>query len=304
MIRTTVALIVVLALAMSASAYDFLYSGDTAMTPDAGSFGVVGGFQYLMADEYYDFEGESQEIGADWTAIWIPIHAYYGVMDNMALGVNAKFGMPKLSADDDEIEGSGIGDTWLWAKYMFMPDPMMTVRLGVNLPTGGEPEGMGLFPVGFYGVDEDGDISTGAGYTSIDGALMFGLPAGPGTLEGAAGYRYNLAREIEVSRATYDYTHGGHLHFALSYMYYINDMMGLSLGADGFFGSDDKVDLGDEARDSETVDDTAANAIYINPAFHYKMDNGMTLGVDMTYPLTGQNVPAEWGFGAYVGWGM
>jgi hypothetical protein len=300
------AVVLVLALAMSASAYDFLYGGDTAMTPEAGSFSVGIGLKYLMADEAYNPDGDSEDIGADWTAMWIPIHAQYGVMDNLAVGVNAKFGMPKLSAsdsrDENEIDGSGIGDTWIWAKYMFIPDPVLSARVGVKLPTGEEPW-LEFFPVGFYGVNEDGDIVTGSGYTSLDGALMLGVPAGPGTFEAALGYRYNLAREMEGARSSYDYTHGARIQLAAAYKFDISDAMGLSIGMDGFWGSDDEVSSGD-SRDSMTLDSTAANAVYFSPAFHYIMDSGMTLGVDMTYPIMGQWIPAEWGLGLYVGWGM
>jgi hypothetical protein len=74
MVRSILAVMLIGVFAVSASAYDFLYTGDTAMTHDAGSFGVSGGLMYLMADEAYDDEGEAQELGADWTAMWIPVH--------------------------------------------------------------------------------------------------------------------------------------------------------------------------------------------------------------------------------------
>jgi hypothetical protein len=314
---------VVAVFAVGASAYDFLDPGDTAMTHDAGGFGIGGGLMYLMADEYYDDQGEAQDFEellgttVDWTAMWIPIHVYYAAMDNLEFGVNAKFGMLDVEPGEGEAaDGSGLGDTWIWAKYMFMPDPMMTARLGFMVPTGNEPFHPALFTSGFYGFEEDtedANIATGKGDMAIDGALMFGVPAGPGQFDAAVGYRYYMAREITMDEdwfdrsrddVTFDYKCGNEIHFAAGYTYYIGEMMSLCIAADGFFGSDDKEDYGDESRDSETVDDTAANAIYINPAFYYTMDNGTMLGVDMTYPLTGQNVPAEWGLGLYVGWGM
>ena len=309
MVRSILAVLLVAIFAVGASAYDFLYTGDTAMTHDAGGFGVAGGLMYLMADEYYDHDGEAQELGADWTAMWIPVHVYYSAMDNLEFGVNAKFGMLDLevteeSRQNETYEGSGLGDTWIWAKYMFLPDPMMSARVAFSMPTGNEPAGAAYFGSGFYGFDEDEDIATGSGAMSIDGAVLFGVPAGPGQFDAAVGYRYHMAREITEElreEITYDYKCGNEIHFAAGYTYFLSDMMSLGLAADGFFGSEGEVTVDDE---TETVDDSAANAVWINPSFMYMMENGVSLGIDMQYMLMGQNVPVEWGFGAYVGWGM
>jgi hypothetical protein len=311
MVRSILAVLLIAVFAVGASAYDFLYTGDTAMTHDAGGFGVSGGLMYLMADEYYDHDGEAQEIGGDWTAMWIPINVYYAAMDNLEFGVSAKFGMLDLeesssSRDDPETyEGSGLGDTWLWAKYMFMPDPMVTARVGFFMPTGNEPFHPAFYATGFYGVDEDMDIATGKGEMAIDGAILFGVPAGPGQFDAAVGYRYFMAREITMEmfreEVTFDYTCGNQIHFAAGYTYFIGDAMSFTVAADGFFGSEDEVTVDDE---SATVDDSAANAVWINPAFDYMMENGLTIGVDGHWMIMGQNAPIEKGIGLYLGWGM
>lgn len=308
MVRSILAVLLVAVFAVGASAYDFLYTGDTAMTHDAGGFGIGGGVWYLMADEYYDHDGEAQDFGADWTAMWIPVHVYYAAMDQLEFGVNAKFGMldVEVTDSDEAYEGSGLGDTWIWAKYMILPDPMVSARVALAVPTGNEPADWGVFASGFYGFDEDDDIATGTGRMSIDGAVLFGVPAGPGQFDASVGYRYHMAREITADLGfrddvTFDYKCGNEIHFAAGYTYFIGEAMNIFVAADGFFGSEDEVSMDDE---SETVDDSAANAVWINPGFEYMMENGLTLGVDMQYMLMGQNVPVEWGFGAYVGWGM
>jgi hypothetical protein len=305
------AVLLIAVFAVGASAYDFLYTGDGAMTHDAGGFGISGGLMYLMADEYYDHDGEAQDfeelvgVSADWTAMWIPIHVYYAAMDQLEFGVNTKFGMLDLEpAEGEAAEGSGLGDTWIWGKYMFLPDPMLSARVGFMVPTGNEPEYEAFWATGFYGPDADGDIATSKGDMAIDAALLFGVPAGPGQFDAAVGYRYHMAREIEIDGGrddAYDYRCGNEIHFWGRYKYFIGDAMALSLAADGFFGSDDEWTYMDE---TETVDDSAANAVWINPAFEYMMETGLTLGIDMQYMLMGQNAPNEMGFGAYVGWGM
>ncbi len=287
-ILTVLTMALLIVFATSASAYDFLYTGDTAMTHDAGAFGFKAGIYYLMADEYFDADGEKQDLGCDWTAMWFPVNLFYSPMDQLELGINAKFAMLKCEYEDEEtreeeVEGTGIGDTWIWAKYMFMAEPMMTGRLGVKVATGDDEP------------DED-ELATGEGQMDIDGAIMFGMPAGPGMFDAAVGYRYRMAREVEMMGTTYDYTPGSEIHFYAAYTYYLNEMMNLKFAADGFFGSDDDVE---EAR--ETIEDSASNGVWINPGFEYMMENGMMLGIDMHYPLMGQNLEAEWGFSAYFG---
>ena len=99
-ILTVLTMALLIVFATSASAYDWLYTGDTAMTHDAGAFGFKAGIYYLMADASYDSDGEKQDWGDDdkWTAMWIPINLFYSPMDQLELGINAKFAMLKYES--------------------------------------------------------------------------------------------------------------------------------------------------------------------------------------------------------------
>jgi len=315
MVRSMLAVLLVAVFAVGASAYDFLYTGDTPMTHDAGGFGIGGGIWYLSSDSYYDCDGE--KVGADdfdddidmsGTQMWIPIHVWYAAMDNLEFGVNAKFGMLDYEATweaRDEMtetyEGSGLGDTWIWGKYMFAPDPMVTARVGVKVNTGGEPDGgYGAFE------DADGDLATGDGQMDVDGAIMFGTEAGPGMFCAAAGYRYRMDRTVTMDARdgdSYDLTPGNEIHFQAGYTYYLGDMMNFGIAADGFFGSDPQAD-GEaiEYPDGSTLE--GMNGVWVNPSFAYMMENGVELGVGFHYPLMGKNNHAVWGLNAFVGWSM
>lgn len=283
--RSTLCVLMVVALvgfATTAGAYDFLYSGDKAATHDAGSFGVKVGLWYLMADEAYDSEGESQETCCKYTNMWFPINVYYAAMDQFEIGVKPSFAMLKAEPDEDsreegDLEGTGLGDTWIYAKYMFMPEPMMTARLGAKVATGNsEPE-------------ED-ELGTGSGQMDIDGAVLFGVPAGPGVFDAGVGYR------MRMENSDTKWKPGNEIHFNACYSYLMSDMMALKLAADGYFGSDG-------AYDGETIEETGCNIVFVNPGIDYTMESGMTLGADFHYPLMGTSNLAEWGFGVYVGWG-
>jgi len=282
--RNTLCALMVVALvafASTAGAYDFLYTGDKAATHDAGSFGVKAGLWYFMADKVYDCQGESQDLGGDWTAMYFPMNFYYAVADQFEIGVKPNFQMLKIKLTqvraDDEITGTGIGDTWIYAKYMFMPEPMMTARLGVKVATGNsEPE-----------MDE---LGTGSGQMDIDGAVLFGVPAGPGVFDAGLGYRMRMENSDSKVKP------GNEIHFTGCYTYPMSDMLALKIAADGFFGSD-------QEWDGTAADSTGSNVVFVNPGIDYTMESGMTLGADFHYPLMGTNIPAEWGIGIYFGWG-
>ncbi len=276
----------VLAMAVNACAWDRLYTNDSVMTHDAGTFGVTGGIIYLSANGWYDDGGEKFDFEGDtaMTTMGIPINIYYSVMDQLEVGVQPIFWM-NSSTDlyfEGDYDASGLGDTWIDAKYMFLAEPMMSARLGMKLPTG-DDEG-----------DEDNG-PTGSGTTDFDVALMFGMPTGPGMFGAQAGYRLFGSYEVEQMRAAVDAKCGSEIHFAVCYKYPMSDMMDLKVAVDGFFGSEGEFD-------GETVEGTAANMVSLNPGVVYLMDNGMDVGLDIHYVLMGQNVASEWGIGLWLGW--
>ncbi|MFH1865667.1 MAG: hypothetical protein ABIK85_07265 [Candidatus Eisenbacteria bacterium] len=302
MIRNMLAAVLVIALAMTAGAfdirtYDVLYTGDTGATLDAGGFGIQGSFLYFSADKYYDRDGESQEWGEGTTfsGTWVPVKISYGIMDGFEVGVTPMFVMNKQENGpplNTEYEGTGIADTWIWAKYGILPDPMMTARLGVKVPTGVDE------------MDADPDeLPTGSGQMDIDAAVMFGAPAGPGSLDGSIGYRYRMDRTGDEDAREGDYTPGNEIHFYAGYNYFLSDVMSLRLGAGGFFGSDPEEDGEPIPVGMTGTYVVGSNLVSINPGFDYIMDSGMSLGFDMYYPLMGTNINAGWGLGLSVGWG-
>jgi hypothetical protein len=273
----------VLGLAANASAYDFLYTGDTALTHDAGAFGVKVNVVYLMASSYYDQDGEKQDApnNGKWTETNVPVDIYYSITDQLEIGVQPKFCMLKSEADaaraTDEATGTGIGDTWVKAKYLFMPEPMVTARLGAKIATGdNEPEG--------------DDIPTGDGQMDLDGALLLGMPAGPGTFDAAVGYRMRMEDDNK-------YAPGTEIHFMAGYTYNLNEATNLKIAGDGYFGSDDKLD-------GEAIDESGRTAVWINPSIDYTLENGLQVGAGFHYPLMGKSVYALSGFSAFIGWGM
>jgi hypothetical protein len=277
------AILLVLGLAANASAYDFLYTGDTAATHDAGAFGIRANVVYLMATSGYDVDGNKEDFGnnAKWTETDIPVDVYYSITDQLEIGVQPTFRMLKYEMDaaraTDEQTGTGIGDTWVKAKFMFMPEPMVTARLGAKIATGdNEPEGE--------------DLCTGTGQMDVDGALLLGMPAGPGVFDAAVGYRMRMEDDDK-------YAPGSEIHFMAGYTYNLNEATNLHIAGDGYFGSDAKLD-------GEAIDESGTSEVWINPSIDYTLENGIQLGAGFHYPLMGKQTPAYSGFSAFIGWGM
>ena len=299
MIRTMLTAVLIIAMAVTAGAFDVrtfdvLYTGDTGATLDAGGFGMQGSFIYLSANSSYDNDGESQDWGSDSkaTGTWIPIKIAYGIADGFEVGVTPMFVMNKLEIGDmraTEYTGTGIADTWIWAKYGFLPEPMMTARLGVKLATGNDEP------------DAD-ELGTGSGQMDIDGAVMFGVPAGPGSLDASIGYRYRMDVTGEEDSRDGDYSPGNEIHFYAGYSYFLSDAMSLRIGGGGYFGSDPTID-GDPVLVGPDTVVVGSKLVSINPGFDYIMDSGMSVGFDMYYPLMGTNIDAAWGLGLSIGWG-
>ncbi len=296
MMRTILAVALVIALAMSAGAYDELYSNDTAATHYAGDFGIDLSFLYFTGNRSYDKDGETVDWPADteYTGMWFPIDIYYGVMDGFEIGVTPIFKVDKLTqpAPDPELSGTGIGDTWIWAKYNIAPDPLMTARVGVKVATGNHEI-----------LDGEHELALGTGQMDIDGAFMFGVPLPDGFFDGSIGYRYRVAKSAEEGALEYKF--GNEIHFFLGFTHFLNEAMSFRVGADGCFGSDPTED-GEPIEDESFVGSdevlTGPSAVYINPGFDYVMDGGLSLGLDVHYPLMGANVDAAWGLGLSISW--
>ncbi len=298
MMRGILAVILLIALAMSAGAYDVLYSNDTAATHEPGAFGIGASFIYFAANSEFKKDGESLdwEDGNDYTAKWFPIDIHYGVLDGFEVGVTPIFMMDTMSDPDsvNDVTGTGIGDTWIWAKYNIAPDPLMTARVSVKVATGNH-EG--------DDIELGQELALGTGQMDIDAAFMIGAPLPDGFFDGSLGYRYRMAESTEDGAPESKF--GNEIHFFVGYTHFLNEALSFRVGADGYFGSDPTED-GEPIEDNPLDPDefqTGPSAVCINPSFDYVMDSGLSLGLDVHYPLMGANVNAAWGIGLSVGWG-
>ncbi len=297
MMRGTLAVILLIALAMSAGAYDVLYSNDTAATHEPGAFGIGASFIYFAADSEFKKDGESLdwEDGNDYTGKWFPVDLHYAVLDGFEIGATPIFMLDRMTDANSVVDetGTGIGDTWIWAKYNIAPDPLMTARVGVKVATGNHEI-----------LDGEHELPLGTGQMDIDAAFMVGAPLPDGFFDGSIGYRYRMAESAEDGAPEFKF--GNEIHFFVGYTHFLNEALSFRVGADGYFGSDPTED-GEPIEDESFVGSdevlTGPSAVYINPGFDYVMDGGLSLGVDVHYPLMGANVNAAWGIGLSVGWG-
>jgi hypothetical protein len=307
MLRGALIAAAVMALAPGAHAYDVLYSGDVAMTHDAGTFGIEGAVLHFTADQWFR-DGEltdgvvvdrllRSDDDARYTGTFYPVRARYSPFRQLEVGGIGIFLDEKIENYADpatglpDHKGLGVGDTWIWAKYNFSVDPLMTLRLAGKLPTGEDKP------------DSD-ELPTGSGQVDLDGAMMFGVPAGPGWINAAFGYRYRTERKADPEDAgSYSFKPGNEVHFFVGYTQLVGESFNVRVGADGSVGSDYEGGPGAESENTTTAD-TGVSLISFNPGIDYVTSSGIWIGLDLYYPIFGKNANALKGFGLSAGWGM
>jgi hypothetical protein len=319
MLRGLMIAATILMVATSAGAYDMLYTGDVAMTHDPGTFGIEGGILQFSSEQWFQ-DGEREDgavmlVDGSWYAdgdagydgTLIPVDARYSLLRTLEIGATGVFLMENMSDFADEagvienpltdFETLGVGDTWLWAKYNFSPEPLMSIRVGYKLPTGEDRPDLDELP-------------TGSGQSDIDGAIMFGVPAGPGWVDASIGYRIRTKRAADSREnaawpyGEYEFKPGNEVHFFAGYTQLVGRSLNVRLGGDGTFGSDYEGGPDAGGSDTDLAADTGVGVIYLNPGIDYLLGSGIWLGADMHYPIMGKNVNAAWGFGLSLGWGM
>jgi hypothetical protein len=308
MMRGILIAALVAAVAPSAGAYDVMYSGDVAVTHEAGAFGIRASYLHFSADQWF-MDGKLEDgvvidqlirsdADAKYSGTFIPVDLRYSPFRLLEVGATPVFLMEKIENYEDPVSGLkdhesvGVGDTWLWAKYNFSPEPLMSIRVGYKLTTGED-------------MPDPDELPTGSGQSDIDGAVMFGVPAGPGWLDAAVGYRYRTKRKADLDIASsYDFKPGNEVHFFAGYTQLVGEAFNVRLGADGTFGSDYEGGPNAGGDQSAANADTGASIISFNPGVDYLFGNGAWVGFDLHYPVAGKNVNASWGFGFTVGWGM
>ncbi|MBN2564342.1 MAG: hypothetical protein JXB46_01385 [Candidatus Eisenbacteria bacterium] len=319
MLRWMLVAVMVTGAVSSAGAYDLLYSGDVTATHDAGTFGIEGGYLHLSSDQWFR-EGKLTNGGvmivdglgyededAAYTGTFFPLGVRYSPLSVVELGATGVFLMETMSDFDDEFgvinnplpdfESVGVGDIWLWAKYNFSPEPMLTIRVGCKFPTGEDRP------------DRD-ELPTGGGQVDIDGAIMFGVPAGPGWVDAAIGYRLRTRRAADTrdlsswTFGTREFKPGNEVHFFAGYTQLLGEAFNIRLGADGSFGSDIEVGGSGGTEPAEVVLDSGASILSFNPGIDYLLGNDVWIGADLHYPVMGTNTNAVKGFGLSIGWRM
>jgi hypothetical protein len=255
-------------------AYDDLITNDTAMVcPAGGSYGSVS-FLYESASKYWA-DTKSTDYFDNATMLRVPLKAYYGVMDNLAV-----FGvLPIVSTNYVNTSGDskiGIGDIWLGAKYRVRPDGCLTIRGALDLPAGKDKDGLGN-PGGF-GVD--------VGVLSMKQMDKIGLNSQVGlrwTAEGpkdagkwAPGLGVYLA-----GQGTYDFTD------------MICGIVGLEF-----------MNVGDGKADGTKIKKSAADYLDLNVGAMYKLTDMIDLRGDFISTLTGKNANQNVGVLLKVGYMM
>ena len=268
---------------------------------------------YSTATAYFDSDGTKQDFKTTnydetVTCIRIPLNITYSISDAIEAGLLGQF-----VSNKDEVTvintttsytGSGIGDTWLFAKLMLMPDPTLNVLLAGKLPTGTWKDAA---------EGKTTDLPTGDGQVDLELAINGRFPISRGNgdsprdddviaAEYQIGFRYRMDKTytytttIAGTTTTTDvtYTPGNALNYTLG---------GRILIAPGKFWGFVKIagrfGVGDPSMTTTvgTVETKStgdpASIMYIVPGFEAKLGVGFYASAYLQYPIMGKNTAAD-----------
>jgi hypothetical protein len=137
----------------------------------------------------------------------------YGVSDRFELGVRVpylyrsdKLVTTPISGStsndqartlDNSVNGSGIGDVELTARYQINNGgrnaPFLIANLQATVPTGRDPFGVRRDSLGVAR-----QVATGAGFWGVTPSLTAILPTEPAVLFGTLGYTFNLGKDVNT----------------------------------------------------------------------------------------------------------
>jgi hypothetical protein len=249
-------------------AWDTLVSYDMPMVTAAGNMWGGVALRYGTADEFLDKDGEAGDLPDTNTDMNIILGGRYGIMD----GLDAFIYIPIRSWDDGTNNDSGIGDIWLGAHYVVLPEGLLTLRGALNLPIADEEKGLGM---------SDGlgiDIAA-LHCKSLNDQISF---------ESQVGIRYSGEDGDTKMQPGF----GFYLDVGANYAF--SDALKGCVGLQ-------YMSIGDYALDGTDMSDTGPSLLEINIGAGYVLTDAIMLNGEIQYPLTGANI--DKGLGIFVGLG-
>jgi hypothetical protein len=247
--------------------------GGLPVTPNALHFNVGAG--YLMASEYFDEDGNAEDLGGDISVIGVPIDVGYAFNENLLVDLTLQILSTSITPDaGDSVSAAGLGDVWVKGRYIAPVDSFnLGGRLGVKIPVGAVDYTSEDPPLG----DDQMDIDVAAvGSLYPDEGFAF---------NGQIGFRYRMPADIELIPGfpTVEVTPGT--------MIYLDLAPGYTMGADNF---QVYVPIGyfmttDWKVDGETAENSAENGLFVGVAPKYGIDANNMLGLKFLYPIMGTN---------------
>ena len=261
---------------------------DGLITYDHGGMPLVGnslhfnvGAGYWMASEWYDGDGEAEDLLIERSIIGIPIDVGYAINDRILVDVTLQVLSISLTPDPGittygDTSATGLGDVWVKGRYIAPvgSDLYLGGRLGVKVPVGKVVYDMTAWepPLG----DDQMDLDVG---------LVAGMYPDAGfAMNGQLGFRYRMDATVEEMGNEYSFTPG--------MLIYLDVEPGYTMGPENF---QVYVPIGYEmtmASKFEEVEneDSETSGLYVGVAPKYGLDANNVLGVKFLYPLMGKNV--------------
>jgi hypothetical protein len=304
------------------SAFDTLYDNFESGMLKAGSVKIRLWADYGRAASYFDstftvaFSKDNYKIkrypDTKYTNINVPLKFSYSVMDALEAGIIGQYVSRTIELTQGDstttTTSSGIGDTWVYAKYRLFKDPILNFQAAVKIPTGtwkDVAEGKG----------KANELAIGDGQMDLDFALNGAFPEPPNYADVEAGqwelrfthwsFEYQVGFRYKMKR---NFTSGPDIEEdveetpATSIPFILREKICLScntyfwfLGLGGHFDlSQPETTTTSSAGTTTTVKGKKTTQVFAITGFEFRFAKGFYTNIQYQGTFMGQNAPFEW----------
>jgi hypothetical protein len=263
--------------AVNAEIYDF------DNVPYSPGFYIQGYPTFSTASKAYDSEGESQDLGDNFSYFGLALRpTYWGMMNDMRWQISAA--VPFNSYSWGDISESGIGDIQASVALWFLDDHRKgnyaSFWIWTDIPVGDETKGLGT------------------GQMNLRPGLSYATEKMPYFAQASVFYNYRMKGNLDFGLGEFEYKYGDEFWANASFGYSANEQMTPRLELQTGWG------MADTKIEDIEIADSKVQWFKVGPALDYQINPNASFQIAALYNVMGKNSNQSFDIGARVNWGF
>jgi hypothetical protein len=232
---------------------------------------------YSTANNWYDHDGESRDLGGTWSAFTFSFRpTYWGMMNEHRWMVSAAAPFASISPSIGDSE-SGIGDITFSAAYWFLDDhkngSYFSVWFWSDIPVGDDEKGLGT------------------GQLNLRPGVAYAMEKFPYQVQTSVYYNLRMKNSDTEQKP------GDEIWANLAFGYGFNEYMVGGVDVETGWGQDWKLN-------DQTQSDTKENWLRVGPSFEYQFQPNASFKLKGLYNVMGKNTAQSFDIWARFNWGI